>query len=156
MHLRQFRFVSLVLAVWGLALARPACGQTGNPVELASVTRLPAGTLTPSTSISLDAFLTSGSAPIQLYQPTQVQVLGTQVNVDIFAESGLLAILDQRHEIASVGMLPAGFYNYRVTQNGPHFGNPTINGSFQVVPEPSTIWLLCTMCLAPLRLRRRS
>jgi hypothetical protein len=140
---RLVRRVALAAGILTLPLM-VAAADAQNPVSISGVSVLPDGLITPLDPVSLDVFLTSSSAAIELYQPTEVHFNDASHNfaVDVFAQSGLLAILDQRHELVSLGTLSPGMYFYHVRQNGPTQGFPSVSGEFQVVPEPASAALL--------------
>ena len=119
-----------------------------NPVSIDSVTVLPAGIITPVDPVSLDVFLVSGSAPIQLFSPTEVMIAGNEIRVDVFASSGLLTVLDARHEFVPLGTFMPGTYSYEVHQNGPTMDPGIVTGSFQVIPEPTALTLAAVGLLA--------
>ena len=124
-----------------------AFAQLGNPVDLFSLTVLPSDPITSSDFVQLDVLLASGSSEIELFQPTEVQIIGQNIQVDIFAESGLLATPDLLVETVPLGTLLPGSYVYEVVQRGPNLGQSTITGGFVIVPEPSC-WILCVIAIA--------
>lgn len=130
------RLVGLACVVGSVIYFSIGAAEAQNPVAISGVTVVPTGTITPADPVSLDVFLTSGSASIQLYSPTQVQIVGNDIAVDVYAMAGLLAIPDARNEIVALGTFGPGTYTFQVRQNGPTFAPPIVFGGFQVVPEP--------------------
>ena len=141
----------LRLFVVGLATALVPIGsafaQLGSPVDVLSVMVFPADPITPADAVQLDVLLGSGSSEIELFQPTEVQIIGHTIQVDFFAQSGKLATPDLLVETVPLGTLLPGSYAYEVVQRGPNLGQSTITGGFVVVPEPSS-WILCVIGIA--------
>ena len=95
------------------------------------------GTISSSDNIQLDVLLVSGSSKIFLTQPTTTQLVGNDFSIDIFAQSGLLAALDQESVLVPLGTLSPGTYNYEVNLSTVLIEQLPIEGSFTVVPEPA-------------------
>ena len=132
-----------------------ATAQFGSDVHISSAAVDPTGIITPADFVSLNVFLESGYAEIELFSPTQVQTIGNDIVVDIFAESGMLTILDFDLETVQLGSFPPGTYSYLVTQRGPSmFGQAQVSGTFQVVPEPASAILGFVGLLLPICRRR--
>ncbi len=111
-----------------------------NPVSLDEVTVSPEEVIFPTEEVQLEISLVSGSCCIYHTQPTTTEFFGNNFVVSVFAESGALAIPDQRLEVATLGSLAPGDYNYDVdlTTSGGIFNPITerISGSFVVSPVP--------------------
>jgi hypothetical protein len=126
-----------------LALAKVAVAQSGNSVSITGATVDPAGLISPSSLIRINVMLNSGYSQIQIFRPTEVQIIDRSVTVDIYADSGLLNVPDSLVEAVPLGTLKRGTYDYHITQRGPTLdGLSTVSGSFLVVPEPSVFGLL--------------
>lgn len=139
---RRFFGIVLVSSVI-LIPASPAFAQfLPNPVHIGDVMVVPDGIITPVDEVSLDVRLVSGNSPIGLIQPTQVQVTGNEIFVDLFAGSGFLRVPATEREIVPLGTFGRGTYFYEVTQNSPGIFQSPTSGAFHVVPEPSTVALI--------------
>ena len=126
-----------------------------NPVTLDSVTVLPMGTISSSDNIQLDVLLASVSSEIFLTQPTTTQLVGNDFSIDIFAQSDLLATPDQESVLVTLGTLSPGTYNYEVNLSTVLIDQTPIEGSFTVVPEPSSLSLVAMLSVGFGLVRRR-
>ena len=125
------------------------------PVTLDSVTVLPMGTISSLDNIQLDVLLVSDTSEIFLTQPTTTQLVGNDFSIDIFAQSGLLETPDQESVLVPLGSLSPGTYNYEVNLSTVLIDQTPIEGSFTVVPEPSSLSLVAMLSVGFALVRRR-
>ena len=152
--IRSRRIPVLLGLLVAVAAPRSTSAQMWNLVDIAGVDVDPIGVITPDDSVALNVHLVSGSAPIALFEPTEVVIDNNDIFVDIYAGSGLLAMLDSMVETVPLGTFEPGTYYYEVTQQGPTHDPTPVAGSFSVVPEPAALSLLALGGLAALRRRR--
>ncbi len=144
------RFRVVLLA--GLLAALPLSSAVAQepPVDFQSVLDLPIDPVAPA-DMYLEIWLESDYSYISLYDDTMVVVTGSNIFVDIYAETGDITAPDTFFLDVPLGTFGEGDYNYTVTQNGVT-NTPTWTGNFTVVPEPGTLTLLA---LAGLFVTRR-
>ena len=114
-----------------------------------------------STPVNFDVKMTTPSAPAFLFSPTTKSINGYDISVNVYLDSGLLTVLDTLNENVPLGLLPSGTYSYTVTlfpsMDIPFGrGQRVVTGSFNVVPEPSSLvlGLLAAMMMCGLLWRR--
>jgi hypothetical protein len=144
-------FLGLVLLLGAAILGpvRPVAAQFPVRPHIESVMVQPAGILTPADSIELEVTLVAGLGP-ELYQPTAVQKVGNDISVNIFARLGNLVPLPPAQfvgllETVPLGTLRPGVYSYSVEwllPSSPFPPPPMARGSFEVIPEPSTMVMI--------------
>lgn len=110
-----------------------------NPVvafSIDGVTVLPVGPIAPDDSVTLEVLITTPGSPASLYEPTELDVVGNEIVVDIFPDCGPDPALDSLLENVDLGTFPTGIYHYTIILH-PAFevgwGTRTVTGSFVVV-----------------------
>ena len=140
---RKSFFFALVLCIQSM-LAPVVC----NAFSIEVVTVSPAGPITPSDTVSLVVGITTPSQDAFLYAPTVFDQTGNVFTADIFIDDGrILPATDFLEETISLGVLPAGDYDFVVRLTAAYFVNfgvREVSGSFTVVPLPASVIFLFT------------
>lgn len=128
----------VALIVAGLALlVFPASSLNAGWID--RVTVLPSCAITPADQVTLEVFVITGNSSAFSYQPTEVALIGNQVFVDMFVDSGMLTEVDSLLETVNLGRLEPGAYEYTVVVHYPNAdpGNlSTTTGNFTVARRP--------------------
>ena len=133
---RDSFWFALVVVTALMVLPGQVCAFSIANVSLTPPSPIPAGT-----EIHMTVNIVTPSAPAWLYQATQLSRNGNQIGVDIYPTSGMLTVLDSISETVSLGVLPAGVYDYEVRLH-PDFqagwGTRTNRGYFLVSPSSAS------------------
>lgn len=150
----RYRVVLLAGLLAALPLSSAIAQAYSEPflVDFKSVMDFPTDPVAPA-DMFLEIWLESDYSYISLYEDTTVVVTGSNIYVDIFAETGEMAAPDTFFMDVLLGTFGEGTYNYTVIQNGPT-SSPPWEGEFTVVPEPATLSLLALGGLLLTRRRR--
>lgn len=134
--------VSFFATLGVICSASPASALT---VWINAVDVLPTPPIRSLDDVSLEIALGSATIDLYLVSPTVVDIFGNSISVDVYADvtcKGICpTVVDNLTEIVPLGTFSPGTYDFSVTSY--HVGGDTVvNGSFTVVPEPSTALLL--------------
>ncbi len=95
----------------------------------------PTGHILAGDLVSLEIDIFTPTSPGHLAQPTQVEIVGNQITVDIYADGGSLDAPDSFEETVNLGPLLAGTYSYEVRQHETEWcGAVNESGTFCVDP----------------------
>jgi probable HAF family extracellular repeat protein len=95
----------------------------------------PTGRITSDVPVALEIDFKTPSSPGHLTQPTQFEITGNQIVVDVYPEGGPSDAPDWFEETVNLGLLPAGTYAYQVRQHDSQDCNAyTRGGTFCVDP----------------------
>lgn len=87
--------------------------------EIVEVAVQPSGIITSEDSVSFEVLIATPSSAAFLFDPTELVVTGTEIAIDLFADSGDLDSPDMLLETVDVGVLAAGDYSYTIRLTGP-------------------------------------
>lgn len=91
----------------------------------------PVGLLTTDDNVALEVEIWTITSPPELVEPTEVQINGSEVIVDIFADGGPIDSIGLLYETVELGMLPADTYTYQIHQHPTgDCTEQTLSGSF--------------------------
>jgi len=79
-----------------------------------SVQILPSGGIAPWDAVTMQITVSTPTSPAFLYEPTQLDITGHQITVDIFVDAGFLQMFDSVTDWVDLGVLPAGAWDYLV------------------------------------------
>lgn len=130
------------------------CTGTVLAFSIDDVIVLPSGTITPDDPVTLEVHITTPSSSAFLYRPTEIVVVGGEISIEIFPDSGALGALDYIVEAVSLGTFQPGTYHYTVDLTPKligGWGTRTVSGSFSVAGEPAipttSLWGTIVMLL---------
>src|SRR2546421_8547737 len=138
--MKKFRLV----LVFGF-LAAVLWANVAKAFSITEVTLLPAAQITPSDQLQMAFQIATPGQPAFLDAPTQVSSNANGIHVDIFPDSGTLAVIGSLYESVTLGTFPPGTYNYEVVLHPPqqvNWGIRTNRGIFSVAagtPPPHLI-----------------
>jgi probable HAF family extracellular repeat protein len=93
----------------------------------------PIGALTTEDTVALEIQIVTPTAPAHLAEPTVVTINGHQILVDLYADGGVIDMIDFLIETVDLGMLPADTYTYEIVQHPTEYcDSQTVSGTFCV------------------------
>ncbi|HEX5222173.1 MAG TPA: Calx-beta domain-containing protein [Verrucomicrobiae bacterium] len=128
---------ALPLATLMVCLAAPGATLA---FSIANVTLTPTNPIPSGSNIIMTVDIATPGSPAWLYQPTKVAQSGNQIGVDLYPASGLLTAIGRISTNVSIGVLPAGVYEYEVRlhpdpDQPANWGVRTNRGMFMVMPD---------------------
>ena len=129
--MKKFRLV----LVFGF-LAAVLWANVAKAFSITEVTLLPAAQITPSDQLQMAFQIATPGQPAFLDAPTQVSSNANGIHVDIFPDSGTLAVIGSLYESVTLGTFPPGTLSTALTtRNKSSYWSATVNEQLSGKPS---------------------
>ena len=128
----------LLVGLMSLGVLTPVSGHAKLLFRIDGVHVSPADPIHPGDPVSLEITIRTPTSPAFLTQPTDVEVVGHSIFVDVYASSGRKRAIDKLTEVVDLGRFSPGTYPYTVTlisEFDSNFGRemPVVTGHFTIL-----------------------
>lgn len=117
-----------------------AFAQELSAASIQAIRVLPTCAINPQDRVLLELFLCFGSTPPYLSRPTEIEVVGDQILIDLYATSGALLAISYAKTTIELGSYPPGTYSYIIREHDENVGGPKVvqeyTGTFEVSSKP--------------------